>query len=246
MELRRNIMLSLVLHATVAFFIIALVAGEVAPLRVTGKSLMVALMEETHITEPLLKRDKRESGGHTMSSRTNEPTAPLFQPEITKGKEEPAASVPAKSVPLIESEVRVEAPSSAGRDAEPAHDGYGHSAPSTDAMYVSLPDSSKGSVKESSGSDASVINVIRAAIERAKAYPVFARERRQEGIVVAEFLINGKGQPEGIKIVRSSGFDLLDSAARNTIIRAAPFPVIKGNIEVPIRFILDAGQFERR
>ncbi len=90
-----------------------------------------------------------------------------------------------------------------------------------------------------SGTDSrSVFDRIRAAIEKAKIYPIIARKRGQEGIVLAEFSINGKGQPEGIKIVKSSGSHLLDAAAKDTVIRAAPFPVVRGNIEVPIRFTL--------
>lgn len=88
------------------------------------------------------------------------------------------------------------------------------------------------------GGDQGLIRQIKEAIERAKVYPDLARKRRQEGTVVMEFLINSRGMPEDIRITKSSGFNLLDSAARRTIVRAAPFPVIKGNIEVPITFIL--------
>lgn len=82
----------------------------------------------------------------------------------------------------------------------------------------------------------SMINRIKAAIERAKRYPVIARKRKQEGTVVAEFSINSRGAPENVRIIRSSGFSLLDSEAKNTIVRAAPFPVVSGAVEVPITF----------
>lgn len=84
----------------------------------------------------------------------------------------------------------------------------------------------------------SLIHQIRAAIERAKIYPVLARKRKQEGTVVTGFSINSNGLPENIRIIKSSGINILDSAARDTIIRAAPFPIVKGSIEVPITFIL--------
>jgi periplasmic protein TonB len=83
-----------------------------------------------------------------------------------------------------------------------------------------------------------VISEIRAAIERAKRYPLFARKRGIEGTVSAEFSINAEGLPENVAIKRSSGFTVLDSAAKETIIRAAPFPVVAGKIEIPITFRL--------
>lgn len=83
-----------------------------------------------------------------------------------------------------------------------------------------------------------VISEIRAAIERAKRYPLFARDRGIEGKVTAEFSIDTNGLPEDVRIKRSSGSKILDSAAKETIIRAAPFPVIRGKIEIPITFRL--------
>ncbi len=90
----------------------------------------------------------------------------------------------------------------------------------------------------SGGGDQGLLRQIKEAIERAKVYPDLARKRRQEGTVVMEFLINSRGIPEDIRITKSSSFDLLDSAAKRTIVRAAPFPVVKGRIEVPITFVL--------
>lgn len=79
---------------------------------------------------------------------------------------------------------------------------------------------------------------IRALIENNLVYPYIALKRQMEGTVVAEFTINAAGRPEKIRITKSSGFDILDSAAEKTIIRASPFPVVTGSIEVPITFVL--------
>ena len=88
------------------------------------------------------------------------------------------------------------------------------------------------------GHDRNATGRIREAIERAKVYPALARKRRQEGTVVTEFSINARGLPEDIRVIRSSGFNLLDSAAKDTIARAAPFPPVNSRIEVPITFVL--------
>lgn len=111
-----------------------------------------------------------------------------------------------------------------------------------DSLSVSLYDqsgTSMNSVPPGAGSgEQHLIRQIREAIERAKTYPELARKRRQEGTVLLEFSINSGGLPENIRIARSSGFSLLDAAAKETVIRAAPLPVVQGSIEVPITFIL--------
>lgn len=88
----------------------------------------------------------------------------------------------------------------------------------------------------------SLIDRIRASIEKAKRYPAFAKERGQKGIVLVEFAINERGRPENIRVLKSSGYSLLDTAARETIIRAAPFPVVKGSINVSIAFTINKDQ----
>jgi TonB family protein len=95
-----------------------------------------------------------------------------------------------------------------------------------------------GGAKTAKEGSYAAISEIRAAIERAKRYPLFARKRGMEGTVAAEFSINARGLPENVTIKRSSGFAILDSAAKETILRAAPFPVFAGKIEIPITFRL--------
>ncbi len=83
------------------------------------------------------------------------------------------------------------------------------------------------------------VAAIRAAIERAKKYPLKAKLRGTEGTATVEFSIDIKGMPENIKIVTSSGSDILDSAALSTITRAAPFAFDIRIIKVPISFRLE-------
>jgi TonB family protein len=83
------------------------------------------------------------------------------------------------------------------------------------------------------------MKAIRAAIEKVKSYPPLARERGMEGTVTAEFTISTEGYPKNIRIVRSSGYEILDAAARRTLLRASPFPPVQGRLEVPITFKLE-------
>ncbi len=82
-------------------------------------------------------------------------------------------------------------------------------------------------------------------MEKQKDYPLMARRRNIQGVVVLVFTIGSGGQIEGARISRSSGQDLLDEAAQNTLRRVGKFPPFpaelnrqKLTIEVPLAFRL--------
>ncbi|GAB4390936.1 MAG: hypothetical protein Kow0025_26350 [Thermodesulfovibrionales bacterium] len=83
-----------------------------------------------------------------------------------------------------------------------------------------------------------VMGQIREAIKKATTYPPSARRRRIEGSVLAGFYINGEGRPEGIRVIRSSGHEVLDRAVVRIIERASPFPPVRAHVEVPVSFKL--------
>lgn len=88
------------------------------------------------------------------------------------------------------------------------------------------------------GADASLKQRIRNALQTNLVYPYIARKQRLEGTVLMEFRINGRGMPEGVRIVKGSSYAILDEAARETVLKASPFPARDNVIEVPIRFSL--------
>lgn len=83
-----------------------------------------------------------------------------------------------------------------------------------------------------------IYRAIRASIEKALIYPVLAKKRGIEGTVFTAFSIGRTGQPENIRVIRSSGSGALDTAAVDTVRKASPFPLTTGEIEVPITFRL--------
>jgi protein TonB len=101
----------------------------------------------------------------------------------------------------------------------------------------------KGQLKD--GSNSSVLKAIRSAIEKAKDYPFLARKKKIEGTVITEFTISGRGYPEDIKVKKSSGSEILDSAAIKIITRAAPFPKVNSKIVIPLTFKLTESNSER-
>lgn len=102
----------------------------------------------------------------------------------------------------------------------------------------------EGSLSEAGAGDGlfpdDIIGKIRDAIEKNKTYPLIARKRRMEGAVYVGFRITPEGMPADIRIMKSSGFAVLDRATVDIVERAAPFPYINASLEVPVVFQLDS------
>ncbi|WP_246747073.1 energy transducer TonB [Nitratireductor aquibiodomus] len=67
---------------------------------------------------------------------------------------------------------------------------------------------------------------VRTKLRRAQRYPSAAKRQRLKGEAHVRFTIARNGSVSAIRIVRSSGSDILDQAAVDTVRRAAPFPRI--------------------
>jgi TonB family protein len=76
------------------------------------------------------------------------------------------------------------------------------------------------------------------AIERVKKYPRLARERGIEGVVRLRFMLNHSGGVDTVELVKSSGYEILDSASISAVYRAAPMPYVNGWVEMPMRYVL--------
>jgi protein TonB len=73
-------------------------------------------------------------------------------------------------------------------------------------------------------------------------YPPLAKKQRQQGLVVLRVMIGPDGRPGDIQIERSSGFALLDRAARDAVREALFRPYVENGVArsiqvlVPIEF----------
>jgi len=65
--------------------------------------------------------------------------------------------------------------------------------------------------------------MVRSKIEKAKFYPRWARERGYEGVVGVQFVILPDGKVGGVKVVRPCHCEILNKAACEAIMKAAPF-----------------------
>lgn len=110
---------------------------------------------------------------------------------------------------------------------------------------------SKGGAKAVSGNssragNAAVSNYpgkVAGKLRRAVRYPREARSKRIRGEAVVSFVVASSGSVSRVRLVRSSGSPLLDTAAIDTVRRAAPFPPIPGGagksswpFSVPVAF----------
>lgn len=82
---------------------------------------------------------------------------------------------------------------------------------------------------------------IRSLIARNLRYPGKARRMGWCGKLTVEFVVRESGEVEGIKVVRSSGFALLDCNAVETVRRSAPFPPppVSARLVVPVEYRLE-------
>jgi len=63
-------------------------------------------------------------------------------------------------------------------------------------------------------------------LQRAIVYPRRAQRREIEGIVRVEIVLAASGALRTVRLVASSGSDILDEAALSLVRRVAPFPAV--------------------
>ena len=76
-------------------------------------------------------------------------------------------------------------------------------------------------------------------IQQAVVYPDLARRNGITGVSRVRFEVGHKGRAQNIELADSSGFGLLDRAARAAVVEALDLPWVYGRLEVPVRFSLE-------
>jgi TonB family protein len=250
MGFRISIAFSLVVHALIAAAVCA-IGFRNAVFQLPEPNMLIALVEGLSDGSPAqehpgVKRNisltVKKSSSYSGNSRDNDLT-PARQE--TKSDQYPSVTmhdIPSSS--LINSEFKNVVTYKTSGQAQDSGLGMRLSGGSASSLQGKGMQEATGhnagqQTNENKGdANSNMYRMIRASIDQALVYPSLARKRGIEGTVITEFTISSSGHPENIKIVRSSGFGILDAAARDTILKASPFPVIKGNIEIPITFIL--------
>ena len=112
-------------------------------------------------------------------------------------------------------------------------------------MTASFPEQDQLSDKELNNLWAGYTTKVRQMIAKAKIYPPKAREKGQQGKIYLSFKIGKDGKVLKLFVEHSSGYEILDEAARIAITEAGPFPPIPKKLnkqfaflELPISFVL--------
>lgn len=107
---------------------------------------------------------------------------------------------------------------------------------------------STGKTRSTDGaaSDASFKSEVLARLRSAKRYPDAARKKGMEGVAVLSFTISASGRVTSARIVKGSGYALLDQATLAMARNAQPFPAIPASFarsqmtfRVPVQFNID-------
>ncbi|MGD9496073.1 MAG: energy transducer TonB [Armatimonadota bacterium] len=78
-------------------------------------------------------------------------------------------------------------------------------------------------------------SMVQSRIQSARRYPSSARQQGQEGTVRVSFSVGPSGNPSGLSVVASSGYQALDNEALRAVSRAAPFRPFPAGLNRPIR-----------
>ena len=76
-------------------------------------------------------------------------------------------------------------------------------------------------------------------IQQVVIYPDLARRNGITGVSRVRFEVGREGRARNIELADSSGFGLLDRAARAAVMQVQGLPWVYGRLEVPVRFSLE-------
>lgn len=212
--------------------------NKVSPHRVPAPVLRFVFSEVTAAAPGHPVRAASQARERAVKKDT-EAAQPLTPKETAQAKELPPEKT---SVPANEDKMENETPDVAQR-------------PSPCPFLSAMLAGPAGSGMDSSPGPASAarkhnvfegyLALIRTLLEEYKEYPLWAQRNNREGTVGLHFVICRDGKVEDLRIVKSSGFSLLDEAAERTVRRISKFPSIPNelamnrlSLDVPLVFKL--------
>lgn len=245
-RIRRDIIFSAMVHSIL--LAVALLIGGSSEIR-KANLLSVLLFDDKDIRLPGKQTpaaDRRQDLQTSAISGTAAKTVPEIAPISEITQEQTASAVtPANPQQALLSDsytgvTGIQAQSSAlsaGRESRGSVSSQTFENSGRDATTASI---SRGLTERETEDreDPSLKQIIRGTLQNNLVYPYMARKRRMEGTVLVDFRINRKGVAENVRVVKGSGFALLDSAAMQTVVRSSPFPLANYSIEVPITYQL--------
>ncbi|MEW6108263.1 MAG: energy transducer TonB [Nitrospirota bacterium] len=239
MNFSRNISFSLIFH--MVFIAVALLSGGGSN-KIKNNYIIVSVFDDNPDSYAKKVADNITKNINEESQYPRKTAGKIPEELIVQKKERDMLSDTVKLNENKKESVNIDIPAGGALHISKARGGSTHgNAPD---VYIASSDHANSGDRFSAETEGKDIDnnpallKIRTAIENNLIYPYIALRKRMEGTVLTEFSINAKGLPQNVRIIKSSGFNILDSAAEKTIIKASPFPAVKGNIEIPITFRL--------
>ncbi len=225
-------LLSLGLHAALLVGVIGFTAGGAALDRGSGDDTFV--VEQGIALEGVTKFGEAEEMIETVDIP---PVQAMTEPEPIEEIEPDLTNVLTSDTSEHEAEVLPDEPEPIEEE-KPTATPVEEQAP----QVATLIEQSSGAAQE--GGDSTMLlayrGTVRKALERTKVNP----RSKLSGTVLVKFTISPKGELLSRTIEKSSGSKLLDDAAMDAVLRAAPFPAMPDEIsaepmemKVPYRFV---------
>jgi protein TonB len=191
-------------------------------------------------SSPIIGEDKSDRPAEVLPALQPSSVRNIVK-EITPEIIQPAMKEP--SNPTVADTPVAQAPT--GQTAETDGSGKEAAPPGHNGGESNLNDSSAGANSSTQESKRQLylkeqFEYIRQKIMRQLTYPGIARKMGWTGQATVAFTIMENGRVSGFRIVHSSGFDLLDADAVDTVKRSSPFPrpPVRAEIVMPITYQL--------
>ncbi|MDH5768513.1 MAG: energy transducer TonB [Nitrospirota bacterium] len=239
MKFRMNILLSVVLHVTIIALAFAVNLSDIT-YRVPTDYIFVSIFKEVTDVTKTISQDTKKHRKNIPSRLSSLNRDEIVNDRVYKDK---ASTVPTRNDNMFLDETST-LPSNERYKKYAVTTGLTHER-SRSSELTAKSFSGKPIQGGDTGYNPLSLELIRTAIEKAKSYPLLARKKKIEGTVLVSFRIDKNGLPQGIKIIRSSGYHILDEEVSKIIKRAAPFPEVNHEIVAPITFKLTEPQVNR-
>lgn len=227
--------MSFAIH-TLIFLIILCISNSIIPLKkpiVIDFSIEDSQGSRVESQELPVKSQKsrvssQQSEIGKIEKRTEPPVSETHLPAISEAQVPVPAPVPVEQSPTTKSEATTGVLSTDGGGTK------------TGAIVSSGGGLGGSKEEEKSRYLKAHFSYIRDRIQKNLTYPKIARERGWEGKVTVSFIVYESGYVEDVKVTESSGFDVLDKNAIETVKRASPFPrpPVRAELIIPISYKL--------
>ena len=225
------------IHATILASIIYFMTSHPIPLPKSQETIKLSLADFSSTSGDIhtIEKPRPSQTPSTAITKTNIIPTPkqliseLITTTTPQEKQLPTSSVsPEASAPLVQTPM-----SASSEQIQSIHSPESTLSPYEKDLSITPPSNNQ--------INGAALGHIRTMIENAIVYPTIARKLRLEGIVLVTFILKSNGIVEDAKVLSTSGSNLLDTKAIQTILSlSGHYPVLGKTVElsIPIAFNL--------